>query len=463
MKSDPLVFGVEDATGYPSTVPNGIRVSVDVTGSGPDDDKRDRLAADLERLGVREVWRAKHTSSMHFDVPFEFIGVVRSHELVELAATDRGGTVSLNKSVPLVLKNAAGVGQIGRGYWHSSWVPRYVVVLDTGVDAGTANNGLLGRVDHTYGACYASAGGSFTRNCPNGLDEQTTGTDKAYPCVNNTGACDHGTWVSAVAAADSGYPTSNKIGVVSNSNMKVIPIRVFASHTNLNNSANAARYVDTDVEKALDFVLNLVIFSGVKVAAVNMSIGRHHFPSGSCTGTGLDNEIALLTNTYKVAVIAAAGNVNSTDTSVGTDEDEYEGLESPACVDNVIAVGSTNDNAHPIPSSEYDKVTVNIWNGGEYFSTKSHTTLDLWAPGARVTTRGPTGGIAHNFGTSFAAPHVAATWARLKGKFPNKSVSWLLSQIQSKCPTKTDPRDATISTERLCFDAAWKGQQDTSF
>jgi hypothetical protein len=395
---------------------------------------------------------------MHVDLPVSTIRQLESNPRVKTYAVDIPLATSVATSVPLILTNATGSSSIASSYWHSSWSPRKLVNIDTGT---VANFPLQGRVNHTYDGCFVTTSGSYTQGCPNGSPTYIA-QGAAINCTSTNAVCEHGTHVSYVAVSNE---TSK--GVVSSPNVEVLPLRVAAVHNNLVQT----RVLQTDVERALDYVIDtLIVTQNLPVAAVTLSLGDGIVHTDDCTSQVTADEISTLTQTYRVAVVAAAGNIFSPGTTDGTNPAQYYGLHAPACVPDAISVASTNDNQWPIPTSQRDQPTVNVqtegWYGGSnfFFSTLSHPSLNLFAPGARITTKNIADGTnSYQFGTSFSVPHVAGTFLRLRAKFPNKSIGWLLGQISAKCPARVDPRDSGIQAPRLCWDSSWSGQADYSF
>ncbi len=241
----------------------------------------------------------------------------------------------------------------------------------------------------------------------------------------------------AVSAAGPNY------GVISASNVQVMPVQVFTRNT----ATNVIDIFNDDVARALSYVINTGQL-GWKVSAVVMSFGFGLPHTTPCDGSPLAGYIDSL-NGFGTAVIGAAGNVFSSSTSSATNVYEFWGVDEPACVSSAIAVGATLDYT--------DTAAVNVWTSyGNFFSTQSHDQLlDYWAPGAYIET--PVA-AAEIFGTSFSAPHVAGVWTRLRGRYPYASNDYIRSLLAS-CPLVSDGRGnipTVVTKPRICWKTAWQ-------
>jgi subtilisin family serine protease len=101
-----------------------------------------------------------------------------------------------------------------------------------------------------------------------------------------------------------------------------------------------------------------------------------------------------------IATVAASGNDAWTNT-----------VAMPACLSNVISVGSTNDD---------DRVSS--------FSNSSET-LTMLAPGRSIRSAAVGGGSAFSSGTSMATPHVAGAIASLREAYPSATVAEMENAI----------------------------------
>ncbi len=193
------------------------------------------------------------------------------------------------------------------------------------------------------------------------------GTKNVYDCSDNVG---HGTMVAGIIAAQ----TDNELGISGiASNAQIIPIKI--TDTIKLNISN----VFTGIEKAIETDCDII----------NMSLGA----------TELDEDAMAVLKEYideaeekGIIVIAAVGNTGN---SV---------VNYPAGFDNVIGVGSVNEN-----------LTVSD------FSQKNSSVF-VTAPGNNITSLSNSGAIASSNGTSFSTPVVTAVTAIIKEVCPNYSL-----------------------------------------
>jgi len=158
----------------------------------------------------------------------------------------------------------------------------------------------------------------------------------------------------------------------------------------------------SDVVAAIDWVVANQWQHDVHI--INLSLGGGRY-IGDCSQA--DANTALLSNAIAVArgagivVFAAAGNNSYTDA-----------LTSPACISEVIAVGSTYD----------ANIGARTWGTCADGATavdqiacfsNSGVMLDLLAPGAWIESTGRGGGSRGDAGTSMAVAHASATAALL--------------------------------------------------
>ena len=438
--------------------PDASTIAVHVTLSSPPvgttlDEVADEFLVDLERFGGRERWRAKYTSSFQADVPLTSFDLVSaSRNVVHMVPVRTGGSVSLSQSVPHIM------GSIPPSYW--PWPDQYVVVMDTGV---TYTGPLANNVLHDFGACFSQPMlPGFESVCPN--PDPVTMVDRNYgisgpgdtfgaPCDDDLlpatlAACAHGTQIAASMIQDG---AGSYDGIVTNGGLKIIPISIFSRTPGGALDTNSA-----DVEIALNYVITLKQQIGLDIAAVNMSLNiSNSFPTTTpCDGDTaymyLVNEMSTLRDTYKVAPVAAAGNVFADNKMDGLSAFYYNHLDPPACLMDVISVGATNDGATKT-------VAKNAPLNGFYFSTKSHEELDFWAPGSRITSWTWPNGSNTIQGSSFSAAFFSATFARMRARYPTQDVDWILGQFETHCDSVSDPRpNPNVIRKHVCYKSMWQ-------
>ena len=348
-----------------------------------------------------------------------FAATVDSAALADLARSpavsdiveDVPRRLALSQSGPLVEAPMAWDAGFSGAGWN-------VAVLDTGIDATHAF--LSGNVASE--ACYSTtdASGATTSSslCPGGLSS-TTSFGSAQPC--DVAECDHGTHVAGIAAG-SGASFS---GIARDA--QVIAIQVFSRFTGaLCGGASACVLAwDSDVIAGLERVYALR--NTFQIAAVNLSLGSSFGYASACDSVSPPMKAAIdQLRDAGIATVVAAGNSGST-----------TALSFPACLSNVVSVGST---------TKTDVVST--------FSNASPG-LSLLAPGEPITSSVPGGAFAAKMGTSMAAPHVAGAWAVLKQAKPTATVDEVLAAFQTTGRPIIDARDGSgLSRPRLRVKAA---------
>ena len=186
----------------------------------------------------------------------------------------------------------------------------------------------------------------------------------------------HGTSVSGVVAAEA----NNRIGIAGLAyDARIVTMRAFDA------TGNAE---EDDIAAALVYAA----LNGVRV--VNMSFGD-----------GVDSpalrDAIKFASTMGCFLVASAGNSGTTS------------RQFPAGYDEVVAVGSTNDEDVRSPFSSTGSL------------------VDLTAPGQGIVTTAVSGGYRTVNGTSFAAPYVAATAAALlsiKDELPPEEIRSIIAE-----------------------------------
>jgi subtilisin family serine protease len=124
----------------------------------------------------------------------------------------------------------------------------------------------------------------------------------------------------------------------------------------------------------------------------------------------------------------------------------------PACLQNAIAVGAVWDNSLGTQSvlgctetTAPDKATC---------FTNSNPQVDLYAPGAAVTSSGRGGGTSTFFGTSQATPLTAGCTASLRAAFPAATPAQLEAALEASPTRITDAKNGLVFPRLDCVAAA---------
>ena len=312
-------------------------------------------------------------------------------EHIELDAVHRP---SLDLSIPLIRADLAHeAGEDGDGF--------AIAILDTGVD--TTHPMLAARVLDE--ACFSTTG-----DCPNGESEMF-GPGASMPCRFG---CNHGTLVAGIAAGEDAG--EGLVGTAPHAS--IIPIQIFS------NIGGFAGAYSSDILAGLQHVLALTAY--YDIAVVNLSFGGTLYNSEETCDRAVASQraaIALLRN-VRVATVAAAGNEHLTNA-----------MTTPACLSNVIGVGS---------STNSDLVST--------FSN-SASFLSLLAPGESIESSANGGGTAIGNGTSMATPHVAGAIAILREAIPEATVDEIENALALSGVPVLDTRNG-ITTPRIRVDDA---------
>lgn len=339
-------------------------------------------AADVRGSLARAVNGRMLSDSAQWVIPFVALEV-DSVGLAALAADSRVRAIqperayvpALPSSIPVIRADSAwargidGTGQV-------------IAVLDTGVEATHSFFG--GRV--VAEACF-SGGGFADSLCPLG-DIIQIGAGAASPqkCIGY-GGCPHGTHVAGIAVGRS----DTGAGVARGANL--MAIQVFS----LVGSLTA---YDSNIISALNYVYSAR--NVYAISAVNLSLSDGVFQPTACDDENLAMKAAIdLLASVGIPTIIASGN-----------QGYPNGITAPACISSAISVGATTD-ADSIAS----------------FSNRAPM-LDLFAPGAGITSSVLNGGFATANGTSMAAPHVAGAFALLKQAYPSAPLDRLIRALQ---------------------------------
>lgn len=276
----------------------------------------------------------------------------------------------------------------------SDWA---VAILDSGIDSShpffkdaSGNSRVIAE------ACFAS-------RCPNGKSS-SFGVGQAA----HRGGSWHGTHVAGIAAGNShGASNSSPRGVAKNA--KIVAVNVFET---------SGVVFGMNIDAGLKWILEQKK-SGVKIASVNMSVSSTIVHPGACDNTTPSTKkIIDELNAEGVVVVAATGNNSS-----------RAGMTWPACLSNVIPVGSV----------DYNLTVASVSN-----VSRGLASTGLVAPGVSVCSsmtydRARTGyGCAS--GTSVATPHVVGAVALLRQAAPNASYAQIVTALRTTRTAINDRR-----------------------
>jgi subtilisin family serine protease len=279
------------------------------------------------------------------------------HPLIIGIQLNVSGSATLGSTVPLIdADERHTAGNLGEGIT--------VAVLDTGVD--TDHQDLVDDIS-IFQACFGDDDGTIdgVGFCPDGSDRQL-----------GPGAAEddkgHGTHVTGIITSAG---TISPVGVAPGAN--IIPVKVMDS-----NGTAGRLYFFSEVIAAWDWIA--VNNNVLNVSVINMSLGAGAPIAGDCDTTYPAEAIAAtILRIVGITIVAAAGN------------DTQAAMRLPACLSDVISVGSSTDG--------------DVVSG---FSNASSTT-DLFAPGSGVTSTWFDGSTSNASGTSMATPHVVGCAALL--------------------------------------------------
>lgn len=294
-----------------------------------------------------------------------------------------------------------------RGYDGSG---QAVIILDDGVQS--SHPFIYGAIYPADQACFSGANSTYRSVCPNG---QTTmyGAGAGEPCPFN---CNHGTSVGGIVAGAS--PQNNMYGVAPESYLYSIQI-FSASRTSLCGGVRCTLIDQMDLIAALQYVYTAVL-PYYNYAAVNMSFrltGTEYLTRSACDNAFPSVRAAIQNIVWSdVAVVAGAGNDGAT------------GVNSPACISNVIAVGATADNDYIAAYSNRSSMLDFFAPGGQGKPVAGGWQL---IPGQGIWSSIPGGGYAEAIGTSFSAPHVAGAFAVLRDRYPRDPINSLYYALRA--------------------------------
>ena len=334
------------------------------------------VAKELQNELGKEIWDVNlnpfRASFRAFITPTG-LEMLKNNPYVSKIYYNSPGSLTLDTSVPLI--NATLVWNLNSSY---SGTGKTICLIDSGVNKSHA--GLQGKVIAEH--CFCDIPFPFGGCCPNGSTE-LGGNGSAQDDFG------HGTHVAGIIASqDATYK-----GVAPNSSLVVVRVT---------NSSGTLFSLD-DVGRAIDWCRNNSANYSINVISGSLGDDVTVSPPELCTGV-LDDE---LNNAYQ-SNIASVFSPNDTHSS--------QGINYPACLDQVISVGNS-----------WKDDTLNY-----YFPRASN--LDLVAPGTSIQSLRWDPDLCLNqsgnscscngtymtcSGTSMAVPHVSAAASLLLGLKPD--------------------------------------------
>ena len=317
----------------------------------------------------------------------------------------------------------------------SPHVPIKIVIVDTGVFK--AHPMTQGQIESFYESCFGTFSATRKSVCPGATESNpaswdtpgtpgsgepplsdTYGVNRFHPTFTNM--CDHGTLVAAIAGGRQVAPATGGILTGVARSAKIVPVMAASWHRT---GTEPPLFHTLDLLSALSFVVNSTIPGTTNNdTLVNLSVGNYETFSVPCS-SGLDpvnnavlnqhfaNAVAEL-KVRGVPVIAAAGN--------NSDAQASTGVSWPACLPQVIKVGSLinnlDPNAHVIPALGTNLMpTTGPYANERFFLATGSAAVGVTGPrSARASLSAPYG---EDFGTSFAAPHAAGAYAVVKAGY----------------------------------------------
>lgn len=320
---------------------------------------------------------------------------------------------------PVMLDSTARVGMVSGAFQGRTGAGQVVAVLDSGIEK--THPYLSGRV--VSEACYSTndAGYSSTSLCPGGV-ESSTAVNSGLDCSSSINGCGHGTMVGGIVAGN----THPSYGGGMARSAELISIQIYSRIDNSTICGGAPPCILTwTSDEILGLERVYALRSSYRIASVNMSLG------GGAYSSYCDSEpefpIVASLRLAGIATVVASGN-----------EYETSRLSAPACLSNVISVGSTTDGD-----------TVSDFSN-------SASMLQLLAPGDDITSTYLSGSYLTGDGTSFATPIVAGAIATLREQNPQASVDTMLAMLKTTGLGVVDSRNQLLRS-RIRVDQAMSG------
>ena len=282
-----------------------------------------------------------------------------------------------------------------------------VAVIDDGIQRTHPSFMLNGNSRVVTEACFVTPSGdpSYPRSCPDGSSSRSG----AGAAAHHQGDY-HGTHVAGIAAGNSQGTSPIARGMAGAAD--IAAVQVFDQYGGASS---------IDIDRALQWVRNQVT-AGRNIVAVNMSLGGSGTTPSNCGTTSSTKLLVDDLAAVGVTVVVAAGNSYKTN-----------GISWPACLPNVVPVGSSTD---------VDGVS-SFSNIGPQVASRG-----VLAPGSNVCSAIPTTVLSSGYGclsgTSMSAPHVAGLVALTKQADPSVTVTDVKAALRTTQQLVNDSRNFTI-------------------
>jgi hypothetical protein len=358
--------------------------------------KKDDVLVGRRGAKVLRKWEYLPTSFVEFDSAEALLAVLNQPGVLAVSA-DRKLQVDSNQHLNYIRQpEAQQGGYIGSG--------TYVGVIDTGVNYTLSDFGSCPPLGTT--SCRVQSYSKVVSGDSTTLDDNGHG--------------------------------SNVAGIVT----QVAPGTKILAYDAFAGASTGYQYVNT----ALNDLVRLKD-QGLRVAAVNMSIGQYNFGTDvSCPTTGYSS----IQTVYSDGIIP----VVSTGNNAGGGTVNW-GVSNPACAPAALSVGATYD--YNVGGQTWNFAGVTCTDSTSYADkvacfSQTGPTLRMVAPGTQIGAAGTT-----YTGTSQAAPHVAGAAAVLAAAVPAARVDQIWTALVGSGPLVTDQRYAgypAITVHRLDLPAA---------
>ena len=370
---------------------------------------QNRVLAAVDASAFRRLDSWRSTAGMAGELSIGGLSALADHPDVVRIDRDRGGSVSLAESVPLV----GGTAAHERGFRGAGVT---IALIDSGVEA--THPDFAGALVDERCFCTQMTGDGC---CPNHASEQSGPGAAADDNGHGTGVA--GVLLSRGAVAATGMAPAAKL----------VAIKVIDKQGRFD--------FDSQITSAFDYLLT----EHPEVRVVNLSLGLEDPYPDHCDDATAETilwaqQIAAL-RARGTAVVASSGN----GAAVGA-------IHAPACVSGVWGVGATYD--APVASIEFGVCGDSSVHADDIvcFSNTS-AALSFLAPGAIITTSGRSGRTQRSVGTSMSSPHVAGAAAVLFGMKPSASVSEIETVLRATGKPVLDSRNG-LTFPRIDVSAA---------